>query len=90
MGTKRDDELDLTESVFNPMAQPDKRFMALAGAALPVLLERAGGSATFSQADFDEVNRRYGGRVAVHLERTSNGDFRAWLVPSQKGLRRPS
>lgn len=66
------------------MKQPDRRFMTLAGVALPVLLDRAGGSVTFTGADLEAVHERYGGRVAVRLERSTEGRFTAWLVPSTK------
>jgi hypothetical protein len=82
-----DDELDLVEGLLNPLKQPDRRFMALAGVALPVLLDRAGGSMTFSQADLEAVHQRYGGRVAVQLERSPDGRMTAWLAPSSKAER---
>lgn len=47
-----DEELDLLETWINPLLQPDKRFMALAGAALPVLIDRAGGFVRFTLAEF--------------------------------------
>jgi hypothetical protein len=78
------EELDLVDDFFNPLRQPDKRFLALAGVALPVLIDRAGGSVTFSQADFDAVSERYGGRAAVHLERTPDGRYTASLVRSKR------
>ena len=78
-----DKELDLMEIIHNPLKQPDRRFMALAGAALPVLLERAGGFATFTLGEFEAIQRRYGGKVSVHLERSKDGVFRAQLVPGK-------
>jgi hypothetical protein len=83
------DELDLASDFYNPLRRPDKRFLALAGAALPVLIDRAGGSVTFSDADYDAVKDRYGGHVAVHISRTADGRFTASLVPSKKE-RRPA
>jgi hypothetical protein len=76
------DELDLYETWANPLLQPDKRFMALAGAALPVLIDRAGGSVRFTLAEFEAVQRRFGGNVSVMLERTPDGVFTATLAPS--------
>lgn len=78
-----DKELDLSEMFFNPLKQPDRRFLALAGAALPVLLERAGGFATFTLDEFEAIQRRYGGKVSVHLERSKDGVFRAQLAPGK-------
>lgn len=62
------EELDLLETWTNPLLQPDKRFRALAGAALPVLIDRAGGSVRFTLAEFEAVQSRYGGKVSVMLE----------------------
>ena len=78
-----DKELDLAETIFNPFKQSDRRFMALAGAALPVLLDRAGGFATFTLDEFEAVQRRYGGKVSVQLERSKDGVYRAQLIPSK-------
>jgi hypothetical protein len=78
------EELDLVDSILNPLKQPDRRFMTLAGIALPVLLDRAGGSVTFTAADLEAVHERYGGKVAVQLQRTADGRFTAWLIPSTK------
>jgi hypothetical protein len=79
-----DDELDLSETFFNPLLQPDKRFMALAGAALPVLIDRAGGRVTFTLDEVQAVQARYGGHVSVLLERSKDGIFSAHLAPSAK------
>jgi hypothetical protein len=60
-----------------------RRTLALAGAALPVLLDRVGGFATFTLSEFEAVQRRYGGKVSVQLERSKDGVFRVQLVPSK-------
>jgi hypothetical protein len=71
----KDEELDLLATWINPMLQPDKRFMALAGAALPVLIDRAGGSVRFTLAEFEAVQSRYGGKVAVTLKKSPDNVF---------------
>ena len=78
-----DKELDLVEMIHNPLKQPDRAFMALAGAAMPVLLDRVGGSATFTLEEFEAVERRYGGRVTVKITRTKDGVFKAQLAAAQ-------
>ena len=78
------DDLDLYETWANPLLQPDKRFMALAGTALPVLIERAGGFVRFTLEEFEAVQGRYGGKVSVMLERAPDGVFTATLAPSKK------
>lgn len=83
-----DEELDLLESILSPLKQPDRRFMALAGATLPVLLDRTGGFATFTLDEFEAVQRRYGGEVSVQLERSKDGVFRVQLVPAKPKLER--
>lgn len=85
-----DEELDLLETWVNPLLQPDKRFMALAGAALPVLIDRAGGSIRFTLAEFEAVQSRYGGKVSVMLEKTPDGVFTATLAPSKSKAREPA
>jgi hypothetical protein len=82
--TDPDEELDVVDSALNPMVQNDKRFMLIAGLTLPVLIDRAGGSVTLSDTDLEELNGRYGGRVAVQMQKTPDGRIRAWLVPSRK------
>lgn len=83
-------ELDLFETWRNPLLQPDKRFMALASAALPVLIDRAGGSVRFTVEEFEAVKNRYGGKVSVMLNRTPAGVFTASLAPSTRKDREPS
>jgi hypothetical protein len=78
-----DKELDLMEIIHNPLKQPDRAFMALAGAAMPVLLDRVGGFATFTIEEFEAVERRYGGKVSVRMTRTKDGVFKAQLVPGK-------
>lgn len=64
----------------NPF-EPKKDLMTLmAHAALPVLLDRAGGSATVSQADQVNLQERYGGPVGVAAEEVEPGVYRLTLV----------
>jgi hypothetical protein len=51
-------------------AQDARRKQTLFDAALTLLLERAGGSLTFSEADYQAVVRKYGGAsmMAIHYE----------------------
>jgi len=51
------------------------RETALKMMGLVVLLSRAGGTTTFSQADYDEILERHGGLalMAVHIEVASIG-----------------
>jgi hypothetical protein len=79
-----DDEVDVVEQSLNPLMANDKRFMLIAGLTLPVLIDRAGGSVTLGDRDIEDVNRRYGGRVAVRMKKTPDGRIQAWLVPSTK------
>ncbi len=90
MRGRDDEELDVHETWSNPLLRPDKRFMALAGAALPVLIDRAGGSVRFTLAEFEAVQKRYGGKVAVTLVRTPAGVFTASLAASTKKDPQPS
>jgi hypothetical protein len=45
--------------------------VAIANNALPVLLDRAGGSVTITQREFDELASRYGGptNLTIRMER---------------------
>lgn len=53
-----------------------RRAGGLETTALAVLLGRAGGSVTYSQAEYQELAERYGGRASmgIHVEITRTGD----------------
>lgn len=57
-------------------AQDARKKQLLFDAALTLLLERAGGSLTFTEADYHEVVDKYGGSamMAIHFEVLSMPD----------------
>lgn len=65
------------ENPFEP--KPDVMTL-MAHAALPVLLDRAGGSATVSQGDQVRLQEKYGGPVGVAAEEVEPGVYRLTLV----------
>lgn len=63
--------------------------MTVANLALPVLLDRAGGSITVTQREFDELAARYGGatNLTIVMERMTGPQpgFRVTLVNKKPG-----
>lgn len=63
---------------FKPTSPP---MVKIANAALPILLDRLGGSATVTEAELLALSERYGGRVGVKGTVESPGVYRLTLVP---------
>jgi hypothetical protein len=62
---------------------------AITQLVLPVLLDRVGGSITVSEDELVELERRYGGGVAVTARKLSEGSWSFSLVPGRTSDRRP-
>lgn len=68
------------------MQDPFKRndpMVAIANAAVPVLLDRLGGTVTVSALELADLSDRYGGAVAVKAETLEKGVYRLTLVPAK-------
>jgi len=56
-----------------------------------VLLERLGGFVTFTDAEWEQLNDRYGGRVTFSTARTKDGRWEVRLVKAKpRGVERMS
>lgn len=71
----RTEEVD--EDVFNPFKSPPRLMAAMAQAAMPVPLDRLGGVVTWTDADHQALERKYGGRVGIELARHPGGRWEA-------------
>jgi hypothetical protein len=65
---------------FKPKKDP---MVEIAHAALPVLIDRLGGSATVSVVELAELSERHGGAVAVKAEKIGPGEYRLTLVAAK-------
>jgi len=81
------EELDINEAVFNPMKSPSPRSLAMAGVAVPVLLDRLGGSATWTDTEWIELNARFDDAVSCSIARTAEGRWEARLVQGKRKKR---
>jgi hypothetical protein len=75
---------------FDAFKQPNRLMVAMANIALPVLLDRHGGFATWTDDEFTAIARRYGCTVAVTMERTKNGRWEARLKRGKPRKAAPS
>ncbi len=68
------------------MQDPFKRrdpMVAMAHAALPVLVDRLGGTVTVSEVELAELSDRYGGAVGVKATEVEPGTYRLTLVAAK-------
>ena len=63
---------------FRPERDP---MVTIAHAALPILVDRLGGSVTVSQRELAQLSERYGGTVGVNAAQVEEGVYRLTLVP---------
>lgn len=68
------------EDPFKP--KPDQ-MVQIAHAAMPVLVDRLGGTVTVSQVELAELSEKYGGAVAVRVDKLDKGVYRLTLVPAK-------
>jgi hypothetical protein len=68
------------DNPFKPKTDP---MVAIAHAAMPVLLDKLGGSATVSVIELAQLSERYGGAVAVKATEQQKGVYRLTLVPAK-------
>ena len=67
----------------DPFKTPKEPIVLIANAALPVLLDRLGGTATVSDIELAAIAERYGGSVGVKGEIVEEGVYRLTLVPTK-------
>lgn len=79
-----EEEIDIGDAVFNPMKSPSRRSLAMAGIAVPILLDRLGGSATWTDDEWDALNARYDDAVTFAMSRTQEGRWEARLVKGKR------
>lgn len=69
------------------MEDPFKRkpdpMVQIAHAAMPILVDRLGGSVTVSQVELAQLSENYGGAVAVKAEQIEKGVYRLTLVAAK-------
>jgi len=68
--------------VKDPFTRRDP-MVAMAHAAMPILVDRLGGSVTVSQVELAELSERYGGAVAVKAEQIGAGEYRLTLIAAR-------
>ena len=88
--TKRDDpEVDVGD-VFDPFKSPDRRLVAMANIALPVLIARQGGFVSWTDDEWHALAAQYGGTVAVQMQRTKDGRWEARLSRAKPKPTKPA
>jgi hypothetical protein len=65
---------------FKPKRDP---MVAIAHAAMPILVDRLGGSVTVSEIELAELSEKYGGAVAVQAKEEGRGVWRLTLVSAK-------
>jgi hypothetical protein len=65
---------------FKPKRDP---MVAIAHAAMPILVDRLGGSVTVSEIELAELSEKYGGAVAVSAKEEGQGVYRLTLVSAK-------
>lgn len=65
---------------MDPFKRPGDRMVAIANVAVPVLVDRAGGSVTITTEEFDELRSRFGGAVGVKAVEIEPGTYRLELT----------
>jgi hypothetical protein len=63
----------------NPFKRKPDAMVAIAHAAMPILVDRLGGTVTVSEVDLAALSERYGGAVAVTAEQVK-GDRGAYRL----------
>ena len=66
---------------FEPTADP---MVIIAHAAMPILVDRLGGTVTLSHGELAALSSRYGGAVAVAARQIEPGVYRLSLVSTKQ------
>jgi hypothetical protein len=74
----------------DPFERPGDRMVKVANVALPVLVDRLGGTVTVTAAELVALGERHGGAVGVKVDELEPGRYRLTLVPVAPRPERPA
>ena len=72
------------QAVQDPLKNPMDQEIAIARVALPVLLDRLGGTAIVGVAEMESLGKRFGGVIAISVRGAGPGMYRLAIKAAKK------